>query len=60
MDRVVEGQPLYEADISTGLECEQPPDGGPAIVAVQVHANLTMIVDVNPGQGLPLPQQCAD
>ena len=37
MHPVVDGQPLYEADISTGLECAPPLDGGPAVVTVQVR-----------------------
>ena len=46
MRPVVDGQPLYEADISTGLECAAPADSGPAIVTVQVrlsrvHSNCT-------------------
>ena len=56
MERVVDGQPLYEADISTGLECGQPPDGGPAIVTAQVHADLTLPLDVDTGHGFSLKQ----
>ena len=37
MLRVASGQPLYEADVSTGLECPAPADGGPTIVTVQVR-----------------------
>ncbi len=37
MHRVADGQPLYEADVSTGLECPAPADGGPTIVTVQVR-----------------------
>jgi hypothetical protein len=51
MERIVDGQPLYEADISTGLECEQPPDGGPAVVTVQVHANCTLTATSILGKG---------
>ncbi len=37
MHRVADGQPLYEADVATGLECPAPADGGPTIVTVQVR-----------------------
>ena len=47
MERVVDGQPLYEADISTGLECGQPADGGPAVVAVQVRADPMLIANLD-------------
>ena len=41
MHRVTDGQPLYEADVSTGLECPAPADGGPTVVTVQVRLKLS-------------------
>ena len=54
MHRVADGQPLYEADVSTGLECPVPADGGPTIVTVQVRVRgRRRIVGVSTRLSLP-------